>query len=214
MDVMSPELARAWQQYFRQKGGIGPTLPPELIPVVVIDDNSDGPYPPCRIWVAGQIVAATAGVPPRLGIQNVDGFPIGGGLLGTSGVPRSVVVVDKILIQRDATVAGDFFAGITHHNLNPIDGASQAADDSGPEKDPTPGATRPSLGNVVCGQRVTGAAFIFGTNNILPGFAADVLPHIADGPWLLGPGQILYVERNLANVGMVVAFRGRYYSAP
>jgi len=212
MDVMSPELARAWSQYFRQKGGVGPSLPPDILPVVVIDDNSRGPYPPCRTWMGSSQAAQVAGVYGRIGIKNADGFPIGGGLLGTSGVPRSVVVVDELIVATNTPdPGGDLFLTITHHNLNDIDGIPAPADDTAPEKDPTPGVTRPQIGHIQIGPRITGAV-LFG-NTILPRHSDGVARHV-DGPWILGPGQILYVERNLVNSGLAIYARGRYYSAP
>ena len=54
------ELARAWQSYFRQKGGAAPTIPGELLPVVIMDDNTNGPFPPCRTWFAGNTQIAVA----------------------------------------------------------------------------------------------------------------------------------------------------------
>ena len=123
------------------------------------------------------------------------------------------MVVDWILLTRDATIGGDFFVGITHANLFPFaaDGTQAPVDDAAPEKDPTSGATRPQLGNVFVGQRKTDAVGIFGNGNIVPGATADLLMHRFDGPWCLGPGQILMVERNLVTTGFTFAARGRYY---
>lgn len=210
-----PELSRAWEGYFAQRGGEGASVPAQILPVVLLDDSSRGPYPPYRSFQAGLIASPTAGVFSRVGLQNVDRFPVGGGLLGTTGVPSSVAVVDWILVTRDGTAGGNFFATITHHNLNPMDVGTQApAADTAPEKDPSAGATRPQLGNVNVGLRQLGAVLIGDQSGILPGVDADLLVHRVDGPWILGPGQILYIERNIVNVGHTVYFRGRYYPAP
>ena len=180
---------------------------------VILDDNSDGPYPPYRSWNASVLSVATAGVYARCGIKNVDGFPVGAGLLGTSSVPRSVAVVDW-LIAYSPPGAGDLFVTLTHHNLADMT-APTDVDDTAPEKDPTPGATRPQLGNVRGGVRLTDAVLL--GNVKLPGHVDPVAPAIprrVDGPWILGPGQILYIERNLANSQLEVYFRGRFYQSP
>ena len=210
MDAASPELARAWQLYFRQRGGSGPSLPPDVLPVVILDDNTLGPYPPYRSFMASARATPIGGVYARVGIKNCDGFPVGGGLLGTPSVPRSVAVIDWLIYYGPAG-AGEIFLTLTHHNLNDIDGVVNDVDDTAPEKDPTPGATRPQLGNVRTGPRITGAT-LFG-NVLVPG-VVDGLPRRIDGPWVLGPGQILYVERNLVNSQLDVHFRGRFYQAP
>jgi hypothetical protein len=116
-------------------------------------------------------------------------------------------------VFRDATPGGDFFVGITHHNLFPLTDNGVAVDDAAPEKDPTAGATRPKLGNVFYGERQVNAVSILGNPNVIPG-GADGNAHRFDGPWVLGPGQILMLERNLVNSGFWCSFRGRYYPAP
>lgn len=220
MPLYRPELARTYEQYFGEKGGAAAAVAHEILPVVIADDSSKGPYPPYRPWQAGGIVSPVAGVYPRAGIQNGDGFPFAGGLLGTSGVPRSVVVVDWLQVIRDATVGGEIFVGITHHNLFPLTDNGVSVEDAAPEKDPTAGSTRPKLGNVFYGERQVNAVGILGNANVIPGgtgtlaTANDPKAMRFDGPWILGPGQILLVERNLANSGFTVSFRGRYYPAP
>ena len=211
--LIRPELARAYQQYYGEKGGASPNVARDILSVVVVDDNSKGPYPASRTWQAGSILTSTAATYPRWGIQNADGFAPGSGLLGTSGVPRSVVVVDRVTMLRDATAGGDFFIGISHHNLFPLEDSFVGVDDTSPEKDPTAGATRPQLGNVQTGRRRINGVAILDTNSLIPG-GTDGQQHIELGPWVLGPGQILYVERNLVNVGFFISARGRYYPAP
>jgi len=210
-----PELARAWEGYFSQRGGEGPDAPAQALSVIVLDDNSKGPYPPYRSFQGGLVVSPTPAIIGQIGIQNGDaGFTPLVGLVGTTGVPKSVVVIDWLIVARDATAGGDFFVTLTHNNLKPISTANAPVADTAPEKDPTSGATRPQIGNVFVGVRNVDAALIGDQSGQLPGFTQDTLPHRVDGPWMLGPGQILYVERNLVNTGFTAYFRGRYYPAP
>lgn len=215
MDSASPELVRAWQLYFKQRGGAGPTLPPDVLPVVILDDNSAGPFCAYRPFQAGATYVAQAGVYSKIGIQNTDDrFTVGSGIVGASGVPRSVVVVDRVIISKDAVAGGDFYATLTHQNLFPMDFDIGPVADVSPQKDPDSQFTRPQLGNVHIGFRQVGAALMGDNSGKLPGFTQDQLPHQADGPWIIGPGGIFYIERDVVNSSFSVYFRGRYYAAP
>lgn len=206
-----PELARAYSQYLGEKGGTPPNVAREILPVVVMDDQSA--YPPFRPWNAGSIAVAVAGKFPRIGIMNTDGFPPGTSPGSTGGEPRSVVVIDRITVSRDANLGGDLFLTITHTNLHPFIGTTAPADDIAPEKDPSAAATRPQIANVAIGFCPENAT-LFG-NVQYPSAMADQKPLVLNGgPWVLGPGQILYLERNLAPSALLAYFSGRYYPAP
>jgi len=51
--LISPALSRAWENYFGQKGGQTPGVMADVVPVIIIDDDSQGPYPPHRRWAQG-----------------------------------------------------------------------------------------------------------------------------------------------------------------
>jgi len=136
VDAASPEFTRAWQLYFKQRGGVGPTLPPEVIPVVIMDDNSLGPYVTYRAWFGGLSVAGVAGQRSAFCVQNSDGAQSGGGVQGTQQV-KSMVVVDRIsFVSSDGAAAPiDVVIRISDTNTEPITiGALQCDDAAG---DPT-----------------------------------------------------------------------------
>jgi len=207
MDAARAELVRAWQLYFGQRGGAGPTLPPDVLPVIVLDDNSAGPYPPYRPWHTGGVDAAVAGQRSAVGVANYDGVALGGGLQTIQPI-RSAVVVDFIRYRCEA--ASDVFVAITNINTNPFEGGSEVtADDAAPEKDPSP-LGNPKIGNVMRGT-LSQAAQLGSGSMISSDDVGDIFPHDIPGPFVLGPGQILYVQENLLASGLRAWFRGRYY---
>jgi hypothetical protein len=210
-----PELALGWERYFTQKSGLSPDVPGQVLPVVVMDDNSRGPYPAYRMWQAGYNPASLvgAGVLSRWGIMNTDGFVPAGSGQTVQGQPGSVCVVEYIILMRDATAGGDFFLTFTHTNNFPFDAGSAAlVADINPQKDVIAQA-RPTFANVQVGARLNAATIIGDYSGILPGHCDGVVRRV-DGPWILGPGQILYVERSQVTAGFTPYARGRYYSAP
>ena len=203
MDAAHPELVRAWQYYFGQRGGAGPSLPPDVLPTIILDDNSRGPWAPYRSWFTSQIVGASAGTRSAAGVMNADGLTVGGGAQTLPPI-KSAVVVDEVR-WRCQTASFVFFA-ISNINVSPLDGTGdKSASDAQPEKDP--GALQfPRIGNVFSGLRHDAGQLGFDGPPEL-----DALPHEIAGPWILGPGQILWVQENLANDPLHVFFRGRYY---
>src|SRR6185437_13624076 len=107
------ELVRAWENYFRQRGGASPNIPQEVLPVVLLDDNA--PYPAFRAWVGSRTSAALAGNFSYVGVQNAD--PAG---------TRSVVVVEEIIWR--PSVAADVTVCLTLPATAPL-GTLGAADD-------------------------------------------------------------------------------------
>jgi len=209
MDAASPEFARAWQLYFKQRGGVGPTLPPDVMPVMVLDDNSAGPYPPYRPWFAGLInIAGGAGLRTAIGVMNQEGTPAGGGIVGTSQV-RSVVVVDFIrFVSTDAGVAApvDIALVMGEPNNTPLLLNIQVVDDAAPEKDPT-SSVQPRIGMVAIGSR---NSLTFTNQQRVP--VRTMLPQDLKGPFILGPQQILYVEQTALLGTLSCFFQGRYYA--
>jgi len=121
---------------------------------------------------------------------------------------RSAVVVDFIRYRCEA--AADVLLSITSINSNPFEGGSEVTvDDAGPEKDPGPGLQFPKIGNVMRGTLSQAAQL--GGSTVPSDDAGDIFPHDIPGPFILGPGQILYVQENLLASGLRVFFRGRYY---
>lgn len=209
MDSVSPEFVRAWQLYFKQRGGIGPSLPPDVMPVVIMDDNSAGPYQPYRAWHAsalGTIVAATR---TTCAVFNADGGPPGGGVQGTQ-VVKSIVVVDRITaISTDGAVAAPFDLRIHTSDANneALTGASSAALDLAGDPIGVGGfGATPQVGNVFVG--VTNRALITAAA-IVP--VGNLLPVIVNGPFILQPQQILLVEQAALVGNLRCYFQGRYY---
>ena len=192
---LRPELDRAWQQYFTQRGGVGPDVPAQVLPVIVIDDNSKGPFPPYRGLYFGGILGALAANFSYAGIKNQDP------LLQT----KSAVVIDYAVV-RNSTAQDDFVCGITdgsQMNLNPY---ANVGDVSGEKEQPA--IFGPVIGNVQGG--TLNSAGIFGGIGLHPGGPITQGVRI-DGPWVLGPQNIFVVRPlNLAE-GIVAFFRGRYY---
>src|SRR5712671_1055455 len=97
-----PELAAAWQKYFTQKSGLSPDIPGQILPVVILDDNSRGPYQAYRGWHAGVAIGAFAGNYSYCGIANVD----------DPAKQKSVIVVDEIW-AKSPVAATDFLVSLT-----------------------------------------------------------------------------------------------------
>lgn len=192
MDPLKPELDRAYQQYFGQRGGVAPDLAGQVLPVVVMDDSSMGPYPPCRIWEIGSTLGAVAAQFAYQGILNAD-----------AANAKSAVVVDYVIVG--LTTAPDFVGlGITTAASLPL-GTLANVEDCAPEKE-QPGTFGAALGNVQRGQlnQVAALGQIAGPYLVNTGYRID-------GPWILGPGQIFFIRSGSVNQTISGFFRGRYY---
>ena len=192
--LITAELARAYLNYFRKKGGEGPNIPGEVLPVVIVDNNEDGPYPAYRSFFAGPQRAAAAANFSYIGIENEDNSDV-----------RSVVVIDSILV-RNITAADDFVIGVTT-TADVLLGGKTNVQDASEDKDQAP-TINPSIGNVVSGTviSVTGKG-----NQFVP--AGSTTWVRIEGPWTLGPGAVLFVRPATVNEGLTAFIRGRYYPA-
>ena len=176
-----------------QRGGVGPDVPAQVLPVVIMDDNSKGPYPACRVWAYGIVVGSVAAQYSYAGILNTDD-PV---------LVKSAVVIDEVLLRVGS--ADDVAFAILNQGslvLAPL----FLVEDMQPEKDPRP-IDRPAVGNVKIGSLNTvvslgnAAMPVGGTSNVVR------LP----GPFVIGPGQ-QFVVRPLTVLNAITAFfRGRYY---
>lgn len=191
--LLSPELLRAYQIYFKQKGAPAATVPSDILPVVILDDNSKGPYPPYRSWFSGTNQAAVAANFSFLAILNND--PV---------TTKSCVVVDRVTARNSA--ADDFLLGIETFATLPLSARSSVFD-AAEDKDQQP-SDNPTLGNVQIGVLTTVTA---GLGSIAPN--NTVTPQSYDGPWTLGPQQLFFIRPVTVNIGLFAYFRGRYYAS-
>ena len=200
---ISPELARAWEDFFKQRGGTGPDVPAQILPVVLMDDNSRGPYPPGRPWAAGRISSANAGIFNYLLIINTD-----------TGNQKSIVVVDEIRVRIPNLTEDDVVVGVGAQS--DIPGTSFVpVDETSSRESPVAGGGRP-LGNVILGQNFALAVAL--GNVVVPnqnqGAGGSLAPLILQGPWCIPIGAQLFIRPANPNEGICAYFRGRYYSAP
>ena len=186
-DLLREELATAWQKYFRTRGGGGPSVAQELLPVIVIDH--DLPYPPCRIW---HIAASSAAVAAQFSIVVL----LNNDPLGT----RSVVVLDRFV----ANVASPLML-LGGGSIAPVTAPTMATPvrDIAPEKELQ--AINPVLGQVTVGTNADAGALPGGVS--VYGSASQN----QEGPWMLGPQQFLLLQHQTLNTNIAVYMRGRYY---
>lgn len=203
--LITAELVRAWESYFRQKGGVSPRVVAEVVPVVVMDDNSTGPYPAYRMWHAGSVLAV--GINSQAIVAIVNNDPI---------TTRSAVVVDRIVLGMrgsiDPAQGIAWFIGILRVSDKSLSFAP--ARDSAGEKDPTSAQTFDQpFGNVqfASGSAAAGPALV---STPYPAAAIDV-PQVIEGRFILGPQQQLICSYSVGGIagGIVPFFRGRYYAA-
>lgn len=197
----SSDLIRAARSYFRVKGSAL-----DVVPVVVIDDNSRGPIPAYRVWYASAILGAVAAQYAYGWITNEDGVQ---GQIAPTGPGKSAVVVDEIYVKA-VTAVDDYFISISRKG-SITSGISAKANDAAqaPEADLV---TNPLFGNVTVNQ-TNQAGQLWGNNSqVFPGGALGIVTRIP-GPFVLPPQGILAINpASLAN-SMIVHFRGRYYPA-
>jgi len=189
------ELARAWQSYFRTKGGAGPNVAGDILATINFDDSAA--YPPFRAWYSGHTLGGTAAVFSYLGWQNTD----------PSGV-KSVCVIDAIVAG--VTGTADLSMGILTSGTLGALSATAPVQDRAEEKDQAP-TDLPSLGNVIRGSFQSATGY----GNILhPGGVATPSPGVEiKGPWTLGPQAIFVIRPTVLNIGLTCYARGRYYPA-
>lgn len=191
--LIRPELARAFENYFVIRGGEQPQVASEVVPVVIMDDNSKGPYAPYRTWHAGTNLGAFVGNLSYCAIANVD----------DPAKQKSVVVIEEIYVNVPA--GGRVLHGLTtqtqpsiaYASVNDADGGKEY---SGPTNDPR-------LGNVAFG---SGQSPSFYASAIFPASPAAAIVRIP-GPFAVGPGWQYVVVPNLVNTAIEAWFRGRFY---
>jgi hypothetical protein len=195
-----PELSRAFEDYFGRRGGATPNVPNEIVPVVIMDDNTKGPYVGCRHWVYGFFRVALAGNFSFAGVENTD--PL------SSGGEFSACVVDRILVEAinfGAAVGVDYIMGnVFQSGFVLADGPVR---DVITDKELAFTTGDPQFGNVKGG---VSAALASPVNTWVPGGPAGTVTRL-DGPWVLGPGQSLIISPTIVNCGILAHFRGRYY---
>lgn len=185
------ELVRAWEHYFRQKGGAAPVVPADILPVVIMDDNTRGPYPAYRAWVGGNQADAVAAQYSYVGVINQD-----------DPAQKSCVVVDEVIFR--TTTTDDAWIGCTTKAILALGTLSNVVDVA-EEKDAAP-SDFPRLGNVQIGL-LRSAQNQVGTKIPNGAITYQRLP----GPWTLGPQAVLYLQTVIVNNTLIAFFRGRYY---
>ena len=190
-----PELARAWENYFGMSGAA--RVAPDILPVVIMDDSSSGPYPPCRMWHGSVHMGANPGNFSVIGVVNAD--PDTGS--------DSVCVVDEVYAQQ-LTAAVEFVVGIAP-KVGVVSLALGPTRDVDSGKDPS-NLTDPPFGNVQIGGGQQGAGVILSQ---FPAAAIGLTVRIP-GPFILRSQGALLVCPNLVNAGIHLWARGRYYPAP
>jgi len=194
-----PELATAWERYFAQKGGLSPDVPGQILPVVIMDDTSLGPYFGYRGWYGSHLQSANVGVFSYLGVLNTDDLAV-----------KSAVVVDEIRF-RNPSAGDDIVIMLVAQSLLAMTGLTPV-DDASIEKEPT-GFNQPKVGNVVTAHNAASAVALGAVqfpNQASPG--ANTQPGFAPGPWVISPGMMLLIRPTVVNETLLAYFRGRYYS--
>lgn len=188
-----PELDRAWEQLFNQRGGEGLTIPAQALPVVIMDNNALGPYPPCRSWMQGTLLAGLAANFGYIGILNND-----------AKGDKSACVIDFI-IARQITAQDDWIIGITDLTTVPLSTLAPVSD-CATEKDPA-GMFGPSLANVQRGALKSASGV---GSTVVPGAPITTGTRI-DGPWVIPPQGVFFIRPLTIANGLSVYFKGRYY---
>lgn len=226
LHALPGNMAKAWADYFRLRFLFGTEQPPvvvETVPTVILDDNSSGPFPVYRPVIIGLSAAAGgAGFWSSISISNLDPTD-----------SRSVLAIDWVRYVTSAASnllhgVGASLNGVTAAFL--ANAANQAAGsvmtfaDVGAERELPP---VPNVDSVTAGplqnvklqtigafQRITLGRTLTEVINATALPSADASPHDMDGPFLLGPGQALFLEPDIANTALRIYARGRYYPRP
>lgn len=179
------DLVRAWENYFRQKGGESPRATQDILTVLQVDDAAA--YPPYRRWAGGISAGAVAAQ---------YSYVCWGGTDTTE--KRSVVVVDEIFFRQPNN--DDIVVGLELASNLPV---STIVSDIAEEKDQ--GATaRPRIGNVALNALSTASNF---AGETFPFNAGGRIP----GPWSIPTGGVLFIRPATVNELIVGYARGRYY---
>lgn len=201
--MSSSDLIRSVANYFRVKG-----TPVEAVPVVILDDNSKGPFPPCRHWYGSGLSGPVAAQWSYVWATNEDGRE---GQIAPTGLGKSVMVVDEIFVKAQ-TAVDDFVIAISRKG-SILPTTTTLANDASEEKalDPT---TNPVFGNVTLNRNQQAGQLWLGNNSqVWPAtFTAGTVVRIP-GPFTLGPQGLLAIAPSLVNNGIFAMFRGRYYAA-
>lgn len=199
--MINTDLSRAFENFFRFKGGAQPTVPSEIVPVVIIDDNTVGPYPGHRRWMygSGPTGIGSAGNFQYLGIQNAD--PL-------DRSQPSACVIDRLLVK-NITAANDFAIGIAAGTGNVNIAYGGTRDTVGDKEASFAINVDPLFGNVKAGYGQS--ASLFGAS-LFPGSAVGLIVEIP-GTWILGPQQQFFISSNVAQQSIHIFARGRYYPA-
>jgi hypothetical protein len=191
--LIRPELARAWENYFGLKGGATPQLASEVLGVVVLDH--DPPWVPYRIWHAGILGTAGAGNYNYIAISNRD-----------ANKETSVCIVDHIAVK-NITVAAEIVIGLGNTSLAPGIAYGETADaDSG--KEPSTTGTDPGFFNVGIGSGQNATAGLIRSQYPAPAVGAYV---VIPGPFILRPQGELLITANALAAQIHAYFRGRFY---
>lgn len=183
------ELVRAYQEYFRFKGGDSLDISSQIVPVVVLDQAL--PYPSSRLWETGQNSPSFVAEFSYFAIVNVD-----------TTDKNSVGVVDKLVLR----LGGASRAGVGVLAVSFIPGGSAAPVNDRDSSKQAP--TSLQFGNLVAQVGHT-AGFLLGNTKVPYN---DALPHELLGPWLIAPGTALVVQGDAANTTLDVYSQGRYYA--
>lgn len=197
------DLIRAVANYLRIKGD-----PPEAVPVILIDDNSKGPYPPCRVWYGSSLSPNVAAQYSYAWVTNEDGVE---GQIAPTGRGKSVMVVDDIYVK-SLTAVDDFVIAITRKG-SILPTTTTLANDASEEK-AVETSTNPVFGNVTINRNQQAGQLWLGNNSqVMPATYIAGTLHRIPGPFTLGPQGILAVAPSTVNNGIFAFFRGRYYPA-
>jgi hypothetical protein len=189
---LSPELARAWERYFRQEGGTTPSPVAQALPVVIMDDTSHGPFPSCRHWFGGLLAAAPVNF-GYYGITNRD--PIGSG---------SVAVIDLVIPQ----LCDNWWVGVTGLATLPLVDTHIIVD-AGLEKEPQ--QIQSVLG--MLGFGYLDSALLLGQAEFYSGPAGvNVTPNPLPGPFMIGPQECFFWRSQTGATRAAAFVRGRYYA--
>ena len=196
--LITAELGRAWQAYFRERGGELPSIPSEIVPVLILDDNSKGPYPPCRHWHATIQTAQSAGNFTFAGILNND----------DSKSTFSCCVVDRLFVKANLGIASDYVLGVSGAAVpNLATGGVRECILEKEQKNVAGNITDPLFNNVQAGSGANASSLV---TSSFPGGAFGIVSEIP-GPFVIGPQQQFVIASGIVNNGIFVYFRGRYY---
>lgn len=193
--AIRPELANAVTRGAGIKTLPGLDVATQIIPVMVVEDVSKGPFPPSRIWHAGIGVAGVAAMIAHIGIVNNDPPGTGSGL-----------TVDYIIAR--VGTADDLFV-VVGQNIPTLNLQKATVGDCSNEAGglPAGSAFDPRVGQAFIAAAQNGV----GLNGVLwPN--GGTLPQRLDGPWTLGPQAALIVRTATVNVILQAYFRGRYHA--